>query len=143
MSRLARAAVATIVAVVPTELSTSSLPSKLSAPWSWRSHLLFLGAVIAAAHLHAVYGQSSGNMRALIAPNAAVDSATYDSYQRCLARIQLSQEPQKVSAAREACKEKALQSAYRVSPEPRTTAAAPSVEERTSSQNTQLERFRK
>src|SRR5437016_5319412 len=57
---------------------------------------------------------SSGTMRAVIAPNAAVDIATYGDYQRCLASVPLNQDLKKVSEAREKCRQVALNAAYRI-----------------------------
>src|ERR671936_1518654 len=84
----------------------------------------------------------SGNMRAIIGPDAAVDSITYEEYRRCLGSVPLNQDARKISAARDACKEKALKSAYRLPPQERTVESktglrpVPSVEERTGAQKT-------
>lgn len=95
----------------------------------------------------AVCGQAAGEMRMLIAPNAAIDGPTYEQYQACLARVGLNQDLKAVAAARAACKAKALEAAYRVPPKAaQDTAQAargvPSVQDRTASQAQQLERFK-
>jgi hypothetical protein len=117
-------------------------------PWK-----LLVGAVgaIALAFASIAIGQvnSAGNMRALIAPNAAIDGLTYDEYQRCLAKIPLSQDSKRVIDARQGCKDKALKAAYGVPTRDRTTDEktglhpVPSVKERTELQRTELERIKK
>jgi hypothetical protein len=94
-----------------------------------------------------VCGQAAGEMRMLIAPNAAIDGPTYDQYQACLARIALNQELKAVAAAREVCKAKALDAAYRVPPKTVQDAAqaakgVPTVQDRRNSQAQQLERLK-
>lgn len=82
----------------------------------------------------------------LIAPNAAIDAPTYEQYQACLGRIALNQDLKAVSAARAACKAKALEAAYRVPPKAaqETAQAAkgvPTVQDRTNFQTQKLERL--
>jgi hypothetical protein len=95
----------------------------------------------------AVCGQAAGEMRMLIAPNAAIDVPTYEQYQACLGRIALNQDLKAVAAAREACKAKALDAAYRLPPKTARDAAqaakgVPTVQDRTDSQAQKLERFK-
>jgi hypothetical protein len=105
---------------------------------------LLLLAALDCAH---AAGDAYGDMRAVIGPNAAVDAVTYEQYQRCLAGVPLNQDLNKVTAAREACKQKALASAYRVPSRPAPDKetglrSIPSVKERTETQSRQLERLK-
>ena len=100
---------------------------------------------VSLAHGQAAY---SGGMRALITPNAAVDSETYARYQQCLAKVSLTQNTQQVTEAREACKRTALKSAYRIpseaaiKKESSELAEIPSVKDRTAAQQMQLRPFK-
>src|SRR5436189_242429 len=113
--------------------------------------LKFFASAMAFAFASAAFGQmnAAGNMRALIAPNAAIDGPTYDEYQRCLANISLSQDLKRVTDARQACKDKALKTAYRVPTRERALdektglRTVPSVKDRTDLQHTELERIQK
>jgi hypothetical protein len=108
--------------------------------------LRVLLATLAIAFVGTALGQSTGNMRALIAPNAAIDGPTYEEYQRCIAAVPLDQELKKVAAAREACREKAMRAAYQTAPPPNATrtenrsAGVPSVRARADFQQQKLER---
>lgn len=111
---------------------------------------LAVASAIGAGSVPPAYGQAaySGGMRALITPNAAVDSETYARYQQCLAKVSLSQNTQQVTEAREACKRSALKSAYRIpgeAPVKRGSsdlAEIPSVKDRTAAQQMQLRPFK-
>ncbi len=98
--------------------------------------------------LGAALGQTySRDMRVLIAPNAAIDGATYEKYQQCLSQISLQQDAKKVVVAREACKNDALRSAYRVdqtgAPSQQSEKLmAPSVDQRRQAQQQKLEKFK-
>jgi hypothetical protein len=110
---------------------------------------LAIASVIGAGGVSLVHGQAySGGMRALITPNAAVDSETYARYQQCLAKVSLTQNTQLVTEAREACKRTALKSAYRIpsesaiKKESSELAEIPSVKDRTAAQQMQLRPFK-
>jgi hypothetical protein len=109
--------------------------------------LLIASAALLITQATAVCGQAAGEMRMLIAPNAAIDGPTYDQYQACLARIALNQDLKAVSAAREACKAKALDAAYRVPPKTVQDAAqaangVPTAQDRRNAQVQKLERLK-
>ena len=105
-----------------------------------------IGAAFIFVHATAAWGQAAGDMRMLIAPNAAIDGPTYEQYQSCLARVPLNQGLKAVADAREGCKQKALQRAYRIPPRSaQTTPGArevPTVQERATYQAQQLERLK-
>lgn len=98
----------------------------------------------------AIAQPTSGEVRTLIAPDAAIDAATYRQYQECLARIPLSQDLNRTASARDACRQKAMQHAYRVPPSREQAGgkdeqgfrSIPSVKERAAAQDQKLESLR-
>lgn len=106
--------------------------------------LRVLIAALLAALTSSALGQTTGSMRVLIAPGAAIDGPTYEEYQRCLAGIGPAQDLTKTAAARQACKDTALRKAYRV-PDERSGSISPrtpSVDDRTQAQRQKLEKFK-
>jgi len=89
---------------------------------------------------------TAGEVRTLIGPDAAIDAPTYRQYQECLARVPLNQDLNRAAAARDACRQRALEHAYRV---PNANArddkgynAVPTVKERSAAQERKLESFK-
>ena len=107
-------------------------------------------AAVLLASPGAIAQPTSGEVRTLIAPDAAIDAATYRQYQECLARIPLNQDLNRTASARDACRQKAMQHAYRVPPSREQAGrkddqgfrSIPSATERAAAQDQKLESLR-